>query len=141
MQNESQQVFDEDTLAQSGHTGLEDSLHLTQSDLRRISLLLDDSQTTQSLKHGIPVKIFKKKQAARMSRITIRVIDQDLFQLHVHPIQMTIEKLNHLMQRHDSIHGHVEKIIDQSLLPHAAQYRGRPRDSTKPYSTKCTPLR
>lgn len=140
MQDESQQLFNEDTLAHSGHTGLEDSLHLTQSDLRRISLLLDDSQTTQSLTRGIPVKIFKNNQAVCMPRITVRVIDQDLFQLHVHPIQETTEKLNHLMQGHDSIHGHVEKIIDQKLLPHAAQSRGRPIDSTKPYSKKCTPL-
>ena len=63
------------------HAGIEDGLNVSPLDARRMDLLLQDPSTQQDeLTAGITVSIFKATYIGYIPRVTLRVVDADMFQ-------------------------------------------------------------
>ena len=79
-------------------------------------LLVDNKDTLPDhLKHGVRVQLFQPGAAQPMLRISLRLLDAHLHRVHVHPVQLPLEKLRGLVRR-VGVKQHVKDLIDNKLL-------------------------
>jgi hypothetical protein len=98
------------------HDGMEDGLIMSESDARRMELLLEQPDVQKKeLEAGISVQLFKTKFVCPMPRISLRVLDADMFKQGCHPACLRRALLTLFLSDSDQLHQHVKQLVEEKL--------------------------
>ena len=102
---------------------------------------MDESTSKAGLTHGIAVPLFQAGHDRDMDRITLRVLDADLYQHSLHPVQLTEAVLDQLTSC-SGVKPHVKKVVEQLLqikqvvpIQYITRSSLKVRDSTYKFSS------
>jgi len=121
------------------HDGIEDGLIISESDARRMELLLEQPDVhKQELEAGIAVQLFKTKFVCPMPRISLRALVADMFKQGCHPVCLSRSQLLLFLSDSDQLHQHVKQLVEEKLCtPECVQLA---QQSGAPHSKHISPL-
>ena len=123
------------------YPGIEDGAQFSSEDLARMDLLVDESTSAADLKLGIAVPLFQAGHDFNMERITLRVLDADLFRHSLHPVQLSEDFVGRLTHS-NGVKAHVKDVVKQLLhnkqlapIPYITRKSLTVKNSTYQFST------
>jgi hypothetical protein len=106
------------------HPGNEDDTYFSHEDLNRFALFgLGNPPDPHhpALKAGIDVSLFKAGMEVPICRLSTRVVDQHLYHVKQHPVQLSMSELQEIWQTkdHKHVNEHVAKVCHHLLQCHS----------------------
>jgi hypothetical protein len=103
------------------HDCVDTGLVFSANDADRMRLLLDNiSEPEDQLDSGIQVGLCIASNFTPIPRISLRVLDADMYQTQCHPIQLTDAQLTAFMDSSDCS-KHVRDIVENKLCTNASE--------------------